>query len=441
MTSRAIAGAVLAAAALIAWLAIVFTLAARLLQAVIAISLVYVGYLALRGFQAMRDARRSARRGDTERSGGRPWVTLLIPARNEAAVIGEGIATLVAQDYAGAEGPRFDVLVVDDGSGDATGDLARRAGAGLGDRFRVIRREPGDGPHTKAAVLNFAHAACRGEVIGVLDADARVAPTFLAGAMGAWAADPAAAAIQVQRRAGNHGARWLAAAQDEELLMDMASQCGRLATDGTAELRGNGMFVRRAVLERIGGWNDGALTEDLDLSTRLVTAGERIALAPQVEVHEEAVLTPAALWRQRMRWAEGSLRRLLELGPGLVGNRSLPIGRKLDFLAFAGEFVIPPIFVAAIAGSLVTIVLPRPADWTVPASLFVGYGVGTFLLAVGGLAAHGVRGLELLGRATRGSLFLSHWLLVVPAALVRIVVAEPTTTFVQTPRVVRRLDP
>ena len=54
--------------------------------------------------------------------------------------------------------------------------------------------------------------------------------------------------------------------------MDMASQCGRRATDGTAELRGNGMFVRRAALEAIGGWSDGALTEDLELSTRLVRA-------------------------------------------------------------------------------------------------------------------------------------------------------------------------
>ena len=77
-----------------------------------------------------------------------------------------------------------------------------------------------------------------------------------------------------------HG--WLAAAQDEEQLMDMASQCGRWSTDGTAELRGNGMFVRRERLEAVGGWAPTALTEDLEMSTRLVLHGERVALAPEV---------------------------------------------------------------------------------------------------------------------------------------------------------------
>jgi hypothetical protein len=79
-----------------------------------------------------------------------------------------------------------------------------------------------------------------------------------------------------------------------------------------------------------------------------------------------------------------------------------------------------------------------PADWTVPASLFVGYGLGVFVLALGGLAATGVRGLALLGRATRGALFLSHWLIIVPMALVHIALSAESTAFTQTPRSARR---
>ena len=66
--------------------------------------------------------------------------------------------------------------------------------------------------------------------------------TFLSRAMAAWSRDPGAAALQVQRRDANRRSGWLTAAQDEEQLMDMASQCGRWSTDGTAELRGNGML-------------------------------------------------------------------------------------------------------------------------------------------------------------------------------------------------------
>ena len=433
MMSRILAAAVLVASAVIAWLAITFALVARAMQAAIALSLVYVAYLALRGYRAMRDARHATPAVPAV-PGGRPWVTVVVAARNEAPVISATVAALAAQDYADGGAAHFDVVVVDDGSSDGTGDLARDVAAAHPDRVQVMRREPGDGPRTKAAVLNFAHAQTRGEVIGVVDADARVTPDFLARVMEAWQAEPDAVAVQAQRRSRNLAAGWLAAAQDAELLMDMASQCGRRAIDGTAELRGNGMFVRRGALERLGGWDASALTEDLDLSTRLVAAGERIALAPQADVGEEAVVTLLALWRQRLRWAEGSLRRLMQLGPGLMREPRVPLARKLDFLAFTGEFVIPPLFVTTIIASLLTIPMPRPADWTVPISLFVGYGLGTFLLALAGLAAHGQRGAGLIGRATRGSLFLSHWLLVVPGALLRIAIGRHATTFVQTPR-------
>jgi len=430
MTSRVAAAGILVASAALAWLAITFTVVARALQTVIALSLVYVAYLALRGYQAMRDARQATRAGDE-----RPWVTLLVAARNEAPVIAATLAGLAAQDYGLLGDRRFDVVLVDDGSTDETGVLARTAAAAHPDRLSVVRREQGEGPRMKAAALSFAHRHCRGDVIGVLDADASVSPDFVSRVMDAWRADPGAAAIQAQRRAHNRDHGWLAAAQDEELLMDMASQCGRRATDGTAELRGNGMFVRREALERVGGWNDTALTEDLELSTRLVAAGERIALAPRAEVEEEAVVVLPALWRQRLRWAEGSIRRLMELGPGLLRAPHVPTSRKLDFVAFTGEFVIPPLFVTTIIASLLTIPLPRPADWTVPISLFLGYGVGSFVLALAGLAAQGHRGAPLVGRAGRGSLFLSHWLLVVPMALLRIALGRHATSFVQTRRI------
>jgi hypothetical protein len=74
----------------------------------------------------------------------------------------------------------------------------------------------------------------------------------------------------------------------------------------------------------------------------------------------------------------------------------------------------------------------------VPASLFLGYGLGSYLLALAGVAAGGQRPLALVGRSLRGALFLSHWLLVVPAALLRITLARPTSHFDRTPRLPRR---
>lgn len=431
MRSRLLAGAVLILSAVLAWSTVTFTLAARSLQGIIGLSMLYVAYLALRGGRMIADARRSQAPAVE-----RPWVTVVVPARDEAPVIGDVVRDLATQDYADADGPRFDVVVIDDGSSDGTGPAAQAAAAAgtLGGRFRLVRRDPGSGPRTKGAALAYAHGHVGGEIEAVIDADSRMAPDYLARAVAAWSRDPSAAALQTRRTEMNAGIGWVPAAQDDEQLMDLASQCGRWATDGTAELRGTGMFLRRADLDAVGGWDEEAITEDLEISTRLAAAGRRVTLAPEAVLREEAVETLGGLWKQRMRWAEGSMRRLIDHGPGLVTNGTLPLKRRLDFLLFVTEFAVPPIFIAAIAASLVTLLLPSGGDWTVPVTLFVGYGLGTFLLAAAGLAATGVRGWTVLGRAVRGSLFLSHWLVVVPIALLQIALAAPTSEFARTPR-------
>ncbi|MCA1571443.1 MAG: glycosyltransferase family 2 protein [Chloroflexi bacterium] len=437
MATRLFAAAFLILSIIVAWVTITIPVAARALQLGIALSMAYVAWLAWRGSRVLRRALAEARSGAGELTGladELPFVSLIVPARNEEEVIADTVASLSELRYHRAGLPAYEVVVIDDGSSDATGPAAHgavRAGAPI----QVRRREPGSGRATKGAVLAFAMPFLSGDVIGVIDADTRVTPAFLERAMRAWGRDPDAAALQVARLPRN-ASGWLTRSQAEEQLMDMASQCGRWVTDGTAELRGNGMFVRREALEAAGGWSEAALTEDLELSTRLSAYGGHVTLAPEAEVHEEAVETLGALWRQRLRWAEGSLRRLLEHGPGLLTG-SEPMTRKADFLAFTGEFLIPPLFVAAIVASLLTIPMPRPVDWTVPVSLFLGYGLGVFLLALGGLSAVGERGASLLGRAARGALFLSHWLVVVPVALVRIAFGSGPSRFVQTRRASR----
>ena len=438
MATRLLASGLLAASVLLAWLTINVALAARLLQAGIALSVVYVAYLAWRGHRAIRVAMgaASATAENADVAGDRaprPFVSIVVPARDEEAVIGAVVADLARQRYTAGGAPQFEVIVVDDGSTDRTATAAQSAGPG-NTLVRIVRREPGSGPRTKGAVLRHAMPLCRGTVIGVIDADSRLDADFVARAVRAWDRDPAAAALQAQRRPHSAAPSWLTHAQAEEQLMDLASQCGRRATGGAAELRGNGMFVRRDALERVGGWPADALTEDLELSSRLSAAGEHVAIAPEAVVEEDAVRRLGDLWRQRLRWAEGSLRRLMQHGPALLWGR-LPIARKADFAAFSAEFLLPPLFAATIVASLATIPLPRPADWTVPLSLFAGYGLGSFLLATAGLSAAGqVRGPPLLGRATRGALFLSHWLMVVPVALVRIALLPGQSEFVKTPR-------
>ena len=116
----------------------------------------------------------------------------------------------------------------------------------------------------------------------------------------------------------NASVNWLTRAQAMEMALDAVIQQGRLAAGGIVELRGNGQLLRRDALLRSGGFNEATVTDDLDLSFRLLLEGEPIGLLWDPPVQEEAVLGLAALWRQRQRWAEGGLQRFFDYLPGLL---------------------------------------------------------------------------------------------------------------------------
>ena len=105
---------------------------------------------------------------------------------------------------------------------------------------------------------------------------------------------------------------WLTRVQAMEMAFDAQIQQGRLAGGGVAELRGNGQLLRRDLLEACGGFNEETVTDDLDLSFRLLLQEARIGILWDPPVLEEAVETLQALWKQRQRWAEGGLQRFLD---------------------------------------------------------------------------------------------------------------------------------
>ena len=326
MAVRLFAAAFLLASVIVAWVTITVPLAARVLQFGIAISITYVAWLAWRGSRVLRwvTDRGAQRRGRADRARRRSSVRVAHRARRATRRASSTTPCVRLRRFATTAAALPPTRSSSSTTAPATEPAMRhelRSRAVPRSRFGGASR--GTDPATKGAVLAFAMPFLRGEVIGVIDADTRVEPAFLERAMRAWRRDPEADALQVARVPRNASVSWLTRSQAEEQLMDMASQCGRWATDGTAELRGNGMFVRRAALEASGGWGARALTEDLELSTRMSAYGRHVTLAPEAEVGEEAVETLGALWRQRLRWAEGSLRRLLEHGPGLLaGSRA-----------------------------------------------------------------------------------------------------------------------
>ena len=84
------------------------------------------------------------------------------------------------------------------------------------------------------------------------------------------------------------------------------------AEAGMIPLGGSTVFIRRALLERVGRWDEGCLTEDADIGVRLSALGERIRVVydQRYVTREETPHSVRSLVRQRTRWHQGFLQVL-----------------------------------------------------------------------------------------------------------------------------------
>jgi glycosyltransferase involved in cell wall biosynthesis len=107
----------------------------------------------------------------------RPLITVVIGAYNAERYLAEAIESVLAQTYRNLE-----LIVVDDGSTDRTGEIAQR----YGDPVRCIRQENGG----MAASRNRAIPEARGDYLAFLDADDRFPPDKLEQQLAVFEADP-----------------------------------------------------------------------------------------------------------------------------------------------------------------------------------------------------------------------------------------------------------
>jgi 1,2-diacylglycerol 3-beta-glucosyltransferase len=276
-----------------------------------------------------------------------PLVSVIVPAHNEAVVIRDTVLNLLAM-----QGVPFELVVIDDRSLDATPNLLSKLEKILAEqgetRFRWYRRADEATPG-KSAVLNEALATTTTPYLLVFDADAKVAPDFLSRLLPFVAESSVAdnvALVQARKAMSNADTNWLTMVQHLEYCFDAHVQTCRDAVQGAVEARGNGMLVKREALLSVGGWNDASVTDDLDLSTRLHLQGWDIRFNSQATVYEEAILEALPLLRQRVRWAEGSLRRYLDNGWAVLFSRKVGLRTRIDMLVYLIEFLFPLLILA-----------------------------------------------------------------------------------------------
>lgn len=225
-------------------------------------------------------------------------VSVVIPAYNSAAHVERLLASLRAQTY---PRDRYEVILVDDGSGDDTAARAERVMADwAGDAGRVLRK-PNGGP---ASARNAGARASTADVIAYIDADCVADADWLEQVVGALAAgaDSAAGAGGPLRNVAAPG--WVSDYLD-------ACQFYRQRTrNGVVDylLTANVAF-RRVALAQVGGFAErpGVWAEDADLSFRLKQQGYALLLASGGAVtHFGSPGTVRGLCRELYRYGYGA---------------------------------------------------------------------------------------------------------------------------------------
>ncbi len=262
-----------------------------------------------------------------------PFVSIMIPAHNEAVVIDKTIENISKIEY-----PNYEIIVIDDRSTDNTSEVLAEICKNYSNVSYFTR--PQDAFPGKSAVLNDALKIAKGEAILVFDADARVNPDFLKEIIPALEPNQVGA-VQARKVIINREQNFLTRCQDNEMALDTHFQIGRDAVKGAVELRGNGELIKRVALEDVGGWNVYTITDDLDLSTRLQIKGWDVRFCPEVCVYEEGVPSYIPLLKQRRRWIEGSIRRYLEHFEDVLMSPNMSLRVSLDMTAYITEFILP----------------------------------------------------------------------------------------------------
>ncbi|HTD80876.1 MAG TPA: glycosyltransferase family 2 protein, partial [Thermoplasmata archaeon] len=284
--------------------------------------------------------------------------SIMVPARNEESVLARTLEGILAVDYPAA---RIEILVIDDGSADRTAEIAAGFATRHPERVSVIHVPEGKSGRGKSEALNlgFRHLlrtsrfnGFRDWVIGVFDADG-VPDADLLQKAAAQFENPKVGAVQASVRIANRHTSRLARMQDLEFsAFSRVTQMVRGELLDSASLGGNGQFVRaRALYEAAISckphrfWRPGALTEDLELSARLVLRSWRIKHLATSYVHQEGVETLTDLFRQRTRWAWGSLQVFVEyiLKLRFLRARNVPFKKRLDLAMSLSLFLMSPL--------------------------------------------------------------------------------------------------
>jgi cellulose synthase/poly-beta-1,6-N-acetylglucosamine synthase-like glycosyltransferase len=180
-----------------------------------------------------------------------------------------------------------------------------------------------------------------GDIVVVFDADHRPHADVLRRLVRHFA-DPTVAAVQGRCVINNAGDSLLTHLVAIDYTAGyLVNEYGRQAVFGLPAYGGANCAVRTSVLRAVGGWNPMSVTEDTDLTLRLLLGGYRVRYDVRAVDREEGVVTLGAYWRQRYRWSRGHQQAWRDFHRKVWASPHLSLTQKVETAMFLFAFHLP----------------------------------------------------------------------------------------------------
>ncbi|MEE1128805.1 MAG: glycosyltransferase [Methanobrevibacter sp.] len=258
-----------------------------------------------------------------------PFISIFIPAHNEEYTIESTVRSICNSEYNKHDESNFEVIVVNDGSTDRTGEILSELKKEIPE-LKIVTRHPPRSGKGKGFVLNDALTLSKGEVIGVFDADTQISTDFLMTIVQYLNGDDIEG-VQSRVKMWNKDENFLARMQHVEFASFGNTLIAKDNLGFTGFLGGNGQFVKKQSIIDSGRWDGFAVTEDLNLAIKIILNGGKIRYCKDAAVYQEAVTTWKAFFRQRIRWAIGNFETLFVYLPQILRSK-ISIGKKFNII-------------------------------------------------------------------------------------------------------------
>ena len=257
-----------------------------------------------------------------------PFISIFIPAHNEENTIEATITSVCESEYYKNDKPNYEVIVINDGSTDSTGEILAEIKKDL-PQLKIVTRHPPRSGKGKGFVLNDALTLSQGEIIGVFDADTQIKTDYLMTIIQYLNGD--IDGVQSRVKMFNRDENFLARMQHLEFASFGNTLIAKDNLGSTGFLGGNGQFVKKDAIIDCGRWDGFAVTEDLNLAIKIILQGGKIRYCGECAVYQEAVTTWRAFFRQRVRWAIGNFETLFVYFPQII-RAKIPLLKKFNIL-------------------------------------------------------------------------------------------------------------